>query len=197
MLWNVCWKPNLWSQQRHSLLENGSANMGVARQWLTKQQTTAFPLYARSNRRNVGRGIFCAVRAEATSLDLASRVEVGSNTSTVSLRVVGGDENQPSVWGYNCLFLGDINTGTWPSRLGSLESETVKYGHEFRRSRTWEWLRWRGPAAIVNHRSILPWERILHEDYNCKYSVGKWNYCVVSLKGLVDKTNWLAVNRQS
>jgi hypothetical protein len=35
-----------------------------------------------------------------------SRVEVGSNTSTVALRVVGGDEK------------------------GSLESETVKYGHE-------------------------------------------------------------------
>jgi hypothetical protein len=35
-----------------------------------------------------------------------TRVEVASNTSTVTLRVVGGDEN------------------------GSLESETVKYGHE-------------------------------------------------------------------
>jgi hypothetical protein len=33
-------------------------------------------------------------------------VEAGSNTSTVTLRVVGGDEK------------------------GSLESETVKYGHE-------------------------------------------------------------------
>jgi hypothetical protein len=35
-----------------------------------------------------------------------SRVEVGSNTSTVTLRVVGGEEK------------------------GSLESERVKYGHE-------------------------------------------------------------------
>jgi hypothetical protein len=34
-------------------------------------------------------------------------VEAGSNTSTVTLRVVGGDEK------------------------GSLESKTVKYGHEF------------------------------------------------------------------
>jgi hypothetical protein len=40
------------------------------------------------------------------------RVEAGSNTSTVTLRVVGGDEN------------------------GSLESEAVKYGHEFYRTRT-------------------------------------------------------------
>jgi hypothetical protein len=39
-------------------------------------------------------------------------VEAVSNTSTVALRVVGGDEN------------------------GSLESETVKYGHESHGPRT-------------------------------------------------------------
>jgi hypothetical protein len=39
-------------------------------------------------------------------------VEAGSNTSTVTLRVVGGDEK------------------------GSLESETVKYGHESYGTRT-------------------------------------------------------------
>jgi hypothetical protein len=46
-------------------------------------------------------------------------VEVGSNTSTVALRVVGGDEKGTSAWGYNwaTLFLVDINRGTWPSRL--------------------------------------------------------------------------------
>jgi hypothetical protein len=38
-------------------------------------------------------------------------VEAGSNTSTVTLRVVGGEER------------------------GSLESETVKYGHESHGSR--------------------------------------------------------------
>jgi hypothetical protein len=59
-------------------------------------------------------------------------VEPGSNNSTVALRVVGGDEKEPSAWRYNraTLFLGDINTGTWLSRLGSLQSETVKFGHE-------------------------------------------------------------------
>jgi hypothetical protein len=34
--------------------------------------------------------------------------------------------------------LGDINTGTWPSTLGSLESERVKCGHESCRTRTRE-----------------------------------------------------------
>jgi hypothetical protein len=58
------------------------------------------------------------------TIEWVPRVEAGSNTSTVALRVVGGDEKgtqwKPSAWGYNwvTLFLGDINTGTWPSRLG-------------------------------------------------------------------------------
>jgi hypothetical protein len=59
-----------------------------------------------------------------------SRVEAGSNTSTVTLQVVEGDEK------------------------GSLESETVKYGNESHGSRTRKWLRWRGPGAIVNDRPV-------------------------------------------
>jgi hypothetical protein len=49
-----------------------------------------------------------------------ARVEAGSNISTVALRVVGDDENEPSAWKYNwaTLFLGDKITGTRPSRLG-------------------------------------------------------------------------------
>jgi hypothetical protein len=44
--------------------------------------------------------------------EIHSRVEAGTNTSTVTLRDVGGDEK------------------------GSLESETVKYGHESYGTRT-------------------------------------------------------------
>jgi hypothetical protein len=53
-------------------------------------------------------------------LSAVFRVEAGSNLSTVALRVVGGDEKGLSAWRYKraTLFLGDINTGTWPSRLG-------------------------------------------------------------------------------
>jgi hypothetical protein len=50
-------------------------------------------------------------------------VEAGSNTSTVTLRVVGGDEK------------------------GSLKSETVKYGRESQGTRIRERLRWRGPDS--------------------------------------------------
>jgi hypothetical protein len=53
-----------------------------------------------------------------------TRVEAGSNTSTVTRRVVGGDEK------------------------GNLKSETVKYGHESQGTRTRERLRWRGQQHI-------------------------------------------------
>jgi hypothetical protein len=68
-----------------------------------------------------------------------SRVEAGSSTSTVALRVVGDDEK------------------------GSLESETVKYGRESHGTRTREWLHWRGPAAIVNDRPLLSSESASHQ----------------------------------
>jgi hypothetical protein len=48
-------------------------------------------------------------------------VEAASNTSTVTLRVVGGDKK------------------------GSLKYETVKYGYESKGTRTQERLRWRVP----------------------------------------------------
>jgi hypothetical protein len=65
-------------------------------------------------------------------------MEAGSNTSTVTLRVVGGDEK------------------------GSLESETVKYGHESHGTPIRKLLRWRGPGAIVNDRPVLSSERAPH-----------------------------------
>jgi hypothetical protein len=132
--------------------------------------------YSSNNRGIVGNDVFCSVRAKweykkgASELVFQPHVEAGSNTSTMTLRVVGGDEK------------------------GSLKCETVKYGRKSQGTRTRETLRWRIPAAIINDRPILPLERMLHKDYNRKCSVRKLNYCVVSVKGLGAKTNWLAVN---
>jgi hypothetical protein len=70
------------------------------------------------------------------------RVEAGSNTSTVTLRVVGGDEN------------------------GSLKSETVKYGLKFQGSRIRERLRWQGPAAHTKDRPVLSSARAHHGKKN-------------------------------
>jgi hypothetical protein len=53
-------------------------------------------------------------------------VEAGSNTSTVTLRAVGGDER------------------------GSLKSETVKYGREYQGTGTR--LRWQGTVAYTVDR---------------------------------------------
>jgi hypothetical protein len=67
-------------------------------------------------------------------------VEAGSSTSTVTLRVVGGDEE------------------------GSLKSETVKYGRESQGTRTEERLRWQGPAAYTKDRPVLSLQRGLHKN---------------------------------
>jgi hypothetical protein len=57
--------------------------------------------------------------------------EAGSNTSIVTLRVVGGDE------------------------MGRLKSERLKYGREFQGTRTWQRLRWQKPAAYKKQTSPL------------------------------------------
>jgi hypothetical protein len=77
----------------------------------------------------VGHCAFYAARA------VSIPCEGGVSTSTVALRVVGGDEKGTQYLGAT-LFLGDINTGTWSSKLGSLDSEIVKCGHESRGTRS-------------------------------------------------------------
>jgi hypothetical protein len=83
--------------------------------------------------------------------------EWSTNISTEVLRVVGATKREPRAGGITgppCSW-GIYIQGLGPPGWGSLESETVKCGHESRGTRTWEWLRWRGPAAIVNERPIL------------------------------------------
>jgi hypothetical protein len=67
-------------------------------------------------------------------------VEAGSNTFTVTLRVVEGDEK------------------------GSFKSETVKYGHEYQGTQARERLHWRGPAAYKKDRPVLSSERASHKN---------------------------------
>jgi hypothetical protein len=80
--------------------------------------------------------------------------------------------------------------GPGPPDWGSLESETVKYGHDSRETRTWEGLSWGEQAEIVNDRPILSLERTFNKDYDRKCSVEQ------KITGRA-KTNWLAVNRLS
>jgi hypothetical protein len=71
---------------------------------------------------------------------IGGRMEEGSNTSTVTLRVVGGDEK------------------------GSLKPERVKYDHESQGTWTRGRLRWRGPAACTKDRPVLSSERGPHKN---------------------------------
>jgi hypothetical protein len=64
--------------------------------------------------------------------------KAGSNTSTVTLRVVGGNEK------------------------GNLKSETVNYGRKSQGTRTRERLRCQGPAAHKKDRPVLSSERAPH-----------------------------------
>jgi hypothetical protein len=62
------------------------------------------------------------------------------NTSTVTLRIVVGDEK------------------------GSLKSEAVKYGHESQVTWTRERLRWQGPAAYTKDRPVSSLEKTPHKN---------------------------------
>jgi hypothetical protein len=118
-----------------------------------------------------------------------ARVEAGSNTSNVARRVVGGDKNGTQCLGHPVP--GDINKGNWPSRLGESRISDSKLCHESHETRTREWLRWRGPAAIVNDRPILSSKRMLHKDYDRKCSVGKENCWSRVSRGLAPRgTDW-------
>jgi hypothetical protein len=100
-----------------------------------------------------------------------ARVEAGSNTSTVALLIVGGDEKGTYAWGYKLttLFRGDINTG--PPVSGSRESETVKCGHESHGTRTWEWLP--HTRASSNCKQQFHPEKMLHKDCNATVQLKK------------------------
>jgi hypothetical protein len=67
---------------------------------------------------------------------------------------------------------GDTKTGTCPSRLGESRGDSKMWSW-VPRTRTWEWLRWRGPAIIVNDSYILSSERMLHKGNDRKCSVKK------------------------
>jgi hypothetical protein len=81
------------------------------------------------------------------------------------------------------------NSGRANIHVGSLESETVKYGHESRGIRTQEWLLWRGPAAIVKGRPFSR-QRERPISTNPQLSDTKKNL-VVSPRWVIDtKTDW-------
>jgi hypothetical protein len=98
-------------------------------------------------------------------------VEAGSNTSTVTLRVVGGDEK------------------------GSLKSETVKSGRESQGTRAKERLRWQGPAAYIKDRPVLSSERAPHKNKTVTCHTSNKDLVVSPKWVLYSKTDWPADRR--
>jgi hypothetical protein len=97
-----------------------------------------------------------------------SRVEAGSNTSTVTLRVVEGDEKR------------------------GLKPETVKYGRESQGTQTRERLPWQGPAAYTKDRPVLSSERAPHKS---KPVTVKWSWAPDGARHQDLLTDWLTVSR--
>jgi hypothetical protein len=80
--------------------------------------------------------------------------------------VPGGITGPPCSWR---IYIRESGPPGW----GILESETAEYVHESRGALIWEWLRWRGSAAIVIDSPVLSLERMLHKEFNRKGSVQK------------------------
>jgi hypothetical protein len=84
---------------------------------------------------------------------VCTHVETGSNTSTMSLRVVGGNEE------------------------GSLKSETVKYRRESQGTRTRERLWWQGPPAYTKDtRPLVRESAPQKQDHNCQTVINIWSW---------------------
>jgi hypothetical protein len=81
-----------------------------------------------------------------------SHVEAGSNTSTVGLGVVGGDEK------------------------GSLKYETVKYGRKSHGTWAQEWLCWQGQQQLeTTDQSSRQRERPTQRTRNCLTAIKIWS----------------------
>jgi hypothetical protein len=61
---------------------------------------------------------------------------------------------------------------SWGTGWRSLESESVKYGHESRRTLTWEWLCWQEPAATVNDKPIFSSDRLWPQEFSWRKKSG-------------------------
>jgi hypothetical protein len=86
--------------------------------------------------------LFEAVFSVRSVPSLYNEDHLSQADSIMALRVVGGDEREPSAWEYNwaTLFLREINKYGEPNPpvWGSLESETVRYDYESHGTRTRE-----------------------------------------------------------
>jgi hypothetical protein len=105
----------------------------------------------------------CIEMATEKTYSREPRVKASSNNSTVALRVVTSDEGET-------LFLRDINTGTWPSRLEESRIWDSKIRSGLPRDSNLRMTALARTSSKCNWL-ILSSQRMLHKDYNRKCSV--------------------------
>jgi hypothetical protein len=85
-------------------------------------------------------------------------------------------KRKQNAWGCNwaTFFLGEIYAGTWPSKLGGLNIDTVIYYNESHRTTTRERLRWLDTTAAVSFGQTLTSERASHnKTTKCRKIISK------------------------
>jgi hypothetical protein len=157
---------DLFAESRGTLLGNGALKVPPWQTWHheTMKQLRGTVLSMRSavnatlccDKWTARRGVFYGVRPEVISGELKhsqkwTRMEAGSNTSTVTLRVVEGDEK------------------------GCLESETVKYGHESYGTLTRKWLRWPSSNCKRQIRPLVREGATNQQTRNCQTIIKIWS----------------------
>jgi hypothetical protein len=124
LLWHICWKPSHVARQWHNKerSNNETRHSGSRNQWEDRWELCFLcaRITTSCNNREIVEAMFSLGPCGGLNLAVvefkwlgdSTHVEAGSNTSTVTLRVVGGDEK------------------------GSLKSETIKYGRKSQGTRT-------------------------------------------------------------
>jgi hypothetical protein len=131
---------DMFSVRSHPWLHNEKPTITASSWWGSTPRLTDWPSVA----------MWLWLQVPANSF---TRVEAGSNTSTETLRVVGGDEK------------------------GSLKSETVKYGRDSQGTRTRERLHWQGPGIYKGQTHPLVREGAPQkQDRNYQTVINIWSW---------------------
>jgi hypothetical protein len=121
-------------------------------------------------RKRISKQVFSTIERLCFLRGLCRGVINGQRRSTVTLRVVGGDEK------------------------GSLKSETVKYGRESQGTRARERLRWQGPAAYIKDTRPLVREGAPQkQDRNCQIVIDIWSWAPHGARHQDLLTEWPSV----
>jgi hypothetical protein len=142
IFWCVCWKPEVWSQQRQSLLRNGSVNTPVAGQWLSSRHVKA-STYTHATIEELYEAVI-SVRS----------VPRLYNDDQLSLAVISVWKRGqiPPLWPCKSKEATKRKSQIWDSKIWS------------QGTRTREKVLWQKPAAYIKDRPVLSLQRASHKN---------------------------------